>query len=143
MNLRPVLALALALSMAPLTRAVAEARAAPAQGTRGASGAVPPGLVDGPTAHRLVKEGVKVVDVRTPAEFAAGHVPGAVNIPFDEMPRRFAEVGPPSTPVLLYCRSGRRSGIAARTLREKGFSQLYDMQDFGRWVASEPERGAK
>jgi rhodanese-related sulfurtransferase len=96
----------------------------------------PPGVVDGATAHRLVAEGVKVVDVRTPAEFAAGHVPGAVNIPFDEIGKRHAELGPPSTPVLLYCRTGHRSGIAVRTLKEKGFTLLYDLQAFERWVAA-------
>ncbi|HET9753601.1 MAG TPA: rhodanese-like domain-containing protein, partial [Myxococcales bacterium] len=42
---------------------------------------VTPRTVDGVTAHRLVAEGIRVVDVRTPAEFDAGHVPGAVNIP--------------------------------------------------------------
>ncbi|MFT3914917.1 MAG: rhodanese-like domain-containing protein [Anaeromyxobacteraceae bacterium] len=95
-------------------------------------------LVDGAEAHRLVKEGVKVVDVRTAPEFAAGHVPGAVNIPFDEIERRAAELGPPGTKVLLYCRTGRRSGIAAEALRAKGYTNLFDLQAYDRWVASEP-----
>lgn len=98
----------------------------------------PPGLVDAATARKLVAAGVKVVDVRTPAEFQGGHVPGAVNIPFDEVERRAAELGPASTPLLLYCRSGRRSGIAVGTLKQKGFTRLYDLQAYDRWVASEP-----
>lgn len=106
----------------------------------GPVGAVPPGVVDGPTAHRLVAGGVKVVDVRTRVEFALGHVPGAINIPYDEMAKRHAEIGAPSTPVLLYCRTGRRSGIAAQTLRDKGFTRIYDLQSYDRWVASEPKR---
>ncbi|MFO0581683.1 MAG: rhodanese-like domain-containing protein [Anaeromyxobacter sp.] len=97
-------------------------------------------LVDGAEAHRLVKEGVKVVDVRTAQEFAAGHVPGAVNIPFDEIEKRAAELGPPGTKVLLYCRTGRRSGIAAETLRAKGYTNLFDLQAYDRWVASEPAK---
>ena len=97
-------------------------------------------VVDAAEARRLVAEGVKVVDVRTAVEFAMGHVPGAINIPFDEMEKRHAELGPPSTPVLLYCRSGRRSGIAAETLKAKGFTKLYDLQVYDRWVASEPKR---
>ena len=101
---------------------------------------VAPGVVDGPTAHKLVASGIKVVDVRTPAEFDTGHVPGALNIPHDQMAARHAEIGPPSTPVLLYCKSGRRTDIAARTLREKGFTQIYDMQSYDRWTASEPKR---
>jgi len=98
---------------------------------------VPPGVVDASAARTLVAAGVKVVDVRTPAEFAAGHVPGAVNIPFDEIDRRQAEIGPPSTPVLVYCRSGRRSGIASQTLREKGFAQIFDLRSYDLWARSQ------
>lgn len=101
---------------------------------------VPPGIVDGATARKLVASGVRVVDVRTPAEFAAGHVPGAVNIPHDEIGARSAELGPPSTPVLLYCRSGRRTAIAARVLADQGFTSVYDMQAYENWTASAPER---
>jgi rhodanese-related sulfurtransferase len=97
---------------------------------------IAPGIVDGSAARKLVAAGVKVVDVRTPAEYAAGHVPGAVNIPFDELPQRHAELGAPSTPVLLYCRSGRRTGIATQTLRQKGFTTIYDLQAYDRWGSS-------
>ena len=92
-----------------------------------------PGKVDGATAKSLVASGVRVVDVRTPEEFASGHVPGAINIPYDQLPGRAAEIGPPSTPVLLYCRSGRRSGIAVESLRKAGFTRLYDMQTATAW----------
>jgi len=105
----------------------------------GAQDRVAPGIVDGATAHELVAEGVKVVDVRTPEEYAAGHVPGAVNVPYDQMARRSAELGPPTTPLLLYCHSGRRSGIAAQVLKEKGFTHLYDLQAYDRWLKSEPK----
>jgi phage shock protein E len=98
---------------------------------------VTPRVVDGDTAHRLVAEGIRVVDVRTPAEFNTGHVPGAVNIPYDQMAQRHAELGPPSTPVLVYCRSGHRSGLAIAVLREKGFTDIYDLKTYDRWVAAE------
>jgi phage shock protein E len=98
---------------------------------------VAPGVVDGATAHKLVAAGIRVVDVRTPAEFQTGHVPGAVNIPHDEMARRHAELGPPSTPLLVYCHSGRRSALAIATLREKGFTQIYDLKSYDAWVAAE------
>jgi rhodanese-related sulfurtransferase len=101
---------------------------------------VNPGVVDGATARKLVASGVKVVDVRTPAEFAAGHVPGAINIPFDEVAARHAEVGPPSTPVLVYCKTGRRSEIAARALRDRGFTGIYDLRSYDEWVRTEPKR---
>jgi phage shock protein E len=114
------------------------------QGSKGGDGArvagVAPGVVDGATARKLVASGIKVVDVRTPAEFSTGHVPGAINIPYDEMAKRHPEVGEPATPVLLYCKTGRRSEAAARTLRDKGFTTIYDMQAYESWVAAEPKR---
>jgi phage shock protein E len=94
---------------------------------------VAPGVVDGATAKALVAAGAKVVDVRTPEEFTAGHVPGAINIPHDQLPRRAAEIGPASTPVVLYCRTGRRSGIAAEALQKAGFSKLYDLKSVTAW----------
>ncbi len=81
-----------------------------------------------------------VVDCREPHEYVQGHVPGAVNIPFDEIEKRAVELGPPGTKVLLYCRTGRRSGIAAETLRAKGYTNLFDLQAYDRWVASEPAK---
>lgn len=121
--------LAAALVALPLLAAAGEAKAGPVAG-------VAPGVIDIPTAKRLVAAGVKVVDVRTAEEFAGGHVPGAVNVPFNEMEKRHAEVGPPGAPVLLYCRSGRRSGIATETLKAKGFTAIYDFQAWDRWEAA-------
>jgi phage shock protein E len=98
-----------------------------------------PGVVDGASGRRLVERGVKVVDVRTPEEFAEGHVPGAVNIPFDQMAARAGELGPATTPVLLYCRTGRRSGLAAKTLAQKGFGAVYDMRTYDAWKNAAPK----
>ena len=89
--------------------------------------------IDGATAKALAAAGAKVVDVRTPQEFASGHVPGAINIPFDEIGKRAAEIGPPSTRVVLYCRTGRRSGIAADALDKAGYKQVYDFQSVTAW----------
>ena len=90
-------------------------------------------VVDGATAKALVTAGARVVDVRTPEEFASGHVPGAINIPYDQLPRRATEIGPPSTKVVLYCRTGRRSGMAADALPRAGFSNLYDFKSVSAW----------
>lgn len=98
-----------------------------------ASALPPPGVVDGRTGRAIAEAGARIVDVRTPQEFAAGHVPGAINIPFDEIGKRAAEIGPPQTPVLLYCRTGRRSAIAASALRDLGYEKLWDMQSFDAW----------
>lgn len=78
-----------------------------------------------------------VLDVRTPAEFAAGHVPGARNIPHDQLPAKLAEISTlKDRPVVLYCRSGRRSAMAGETLREAGFSELLQLEgDYPAWEA--------
>jgi phage shock protein E len=99
-----------------------------------AGGALPPpGLIDGATAQQLRARGVTVVDVRTPGEFQGGHVPGALNIPHDQIARRAAEVGARDRPVLLYCRSGRRSAMAAAELVRQGFTAVYDFKTIGDW----------
>jgi phage shock protein E len=97
-----------------------------------------PGVVDGRAGADLAATGARVVDVRTPQEYASGHVPGALNIPFDELPRRAAEIGGPETPVVLYCRSGRRSAIAAESLRALGYEKVFDAQRYDTW----PRAGA-
>lgn len=101
-----------------------------------AAAAPAPGLVDGATAQALVEAGARLVDVRTPQEFVAGHVPGSLNIPFDQIGARAGELGDRTQPVVLYCRTGRRSGVAAATLRELGFTRVYDMQRFTDWPAA-------
>jgi phage shock protein E len=75
-----------------------------------------------------------VLDVRTPEEFAAGHVPGAVLIPYDELPARLDELDR-SRWVLVYCRSGRRSGIAEQTLVDAGFDVRQIDGSWQRWQA--------
>ena len=89
--------------------------------------------IDGATARSLAAAGAKVVDVRTPQEFASGHVPGAINIPYDDIGKRASEIGPPSTQVLLYCRTGRRSGIAADALDRAGYKKVYDFRTVTAW----------
>lgn len=105
----------------------------PARTSAGSPGDVAPGVVDGATAARLAAAGARVVDVRTPQEFASGHVPGAVNVPFDEIARRAGELGAPGTPLVVYCRSGRRSAIAAEALRGVGYEQVWDAQRYDTW----------
>ena len=68
-----------------------------------------------------------VLDVRTPEEFVSGHVPGAVNIPYDQIAARLAEV-PKDKDVVLYCRSGRRAGMAGEVLAENGYTRLQHLQ---------------
>jgi len=75
-----------------------------------------------------------VLDVRSPEEYASGHVPGAVNIPYDQVASRIAEV-PKDKDVVLYCKSGRRAGIAAEVLASQGYERLQHLEgDIVAWV---------
>ncbi len=64
-----------------------------------------------------------VIDVRTPAEYAMGHVPGAVNIPHTELSARLGEVESESG-VALYCLMGPRARLGEKTLREAGVRDI-------------------
>ena len=76
-----------------------------------------------------------VLDVRSPEEFREGHVPGAVNVPYDQIAARIAEV-PKDKDVVLYCRSGRRAGIAADVLAANGYTRLSHLEgDMPAWIA--------
>lgn len=69
----------------------------------------------------------KFVDVRTKTEFNAGHVNGAVNIPLDQIQRRYKEIaGLGESPVVIYCRSGNRSGQAVAYLLQQGIKNVYN-----------------
>ncbi|MCS6851750.1 MAG: FAD-dependent oxidoreductase [Gemmataceae bacterium] len=61
-----------------------------------------------------------LLDVRTPQEFQAGHIPQAVNIPLDQLRSRLGEL-PSDRPLTVYCQAGLRGYLATRLLRQKGF----------------------
>ena len=127
---------ALSALVATLTLAAPGADEGPAGGgtsQENAIATVPAGIVDGPTARRLLAAGAVVIDVRTAREFASGHVPEAKNIPHDEIAARAPEIGPPQTPVVVYCSSGRRSAIAAAELKRLGYSRIWDVRSYARW----------
>ena len=71
------------------------------------------------------------VDVRTPEEYAQGHVDGAILIPVEQLETRIAELEPyRDQDIALYCRTGRRSGIALQILQEHGFSRVRNAGSF-------------
>lgn len=80
-----------------------------------------------------VKDGARLVDVRTPEEFASGHLPGAINIPVQDLPGRAAEIGAVTERVVVYCRSGNRSARAARLLKEAGFTAVLNGGAMAAW----------
>ena len=67
-----------------------------------------------------------VLDVRTPQEYARGHVPGAVNLPVDELRSRLGEV-PRDRPIVTYCQVGMRGYLATRILLQSGFPQVKNL----------------
>jgi rhodanese-related sulfurtransferase len=71
----------------------------------------------------LDRQSVILIDVREPAEFAAEHIPGAILLPLSQF--NFDKIPPTSDrQVVLYCRSGKRSAIAAQKLLESGFESV-------------------
>lgn len=76
-----------------------------------------------------------VLDVRTPAEFADGHIPGAINIPHDELAARIAELANArDSDIVVYCRTGRRAAEALGVLEKQGFERIYHLAgDYSRW----------
>lgn len=73
-------------------------------------------------AEVIADKNVQLVDARTPEEFSEGHIPGAVNIDVKsaDFDAKISELHP-SRPVAVYCRSGRRSKLAAERLVNAGF----------------------
>jgi phage shock protein E len=70
-----------------------------------------------------IRAGAKIIDVRTPQEFAGSSYPKAKNIPLADLPSRVADV-PRDKPIVLYCASGARSSRAARILKRAGFTEV-------------------
>ena len=71
-------------------------------------------------------ESTTIVDERSPAEFAGGHVEGSINIPLDQVKDRLDEFKKMSTPLVLCCASGGRSGMATDFLTSEGLTDLYN-----------------
>jgi rhodanese-related sulfurtransferase len=109
---------------------------APAQG-----GAVQPGpdapVISPDTYVSAVADSDHIlVDVRTPGEVAStGVIPGAINIPLDQLPSRANELAPDTT-IVVYCNSGNRSRSAASILKDAGYTELLDVGGIQQWQRS-------
>jgi len=68
---------------------------------------------------------ITMLDVRSPSEFAMGHVRGALNVPLDRLANTIEQLVPDKkAPLLLYCASGTRSGMACSILQQMGYSDV-------------------
>jgi rhodanese-related sulfurtransferase len=77
----------------------------------------------------LKKNGALFVDVRSAEEFASGNAPGTINIPLQQLGSRLGEI-PKSSPVVLCCASGTRSGMAKMLLKKNGYQNVLNI---GTW----------
>jgi phage shock protein E len=78
----------------------------------------------------LVKEGAVIVDVRSRAEYAAGHIRNSINIPLQELDRHLGKLKKDKT-IITCCASGRRSGMAKSALQTKGYARV---ENGGGWM---------
>ena len=96
------------------------------------------GAITAPQSASMIKDkkDLQLIDVRTAAEYADGHLANAKLIPVQELPQRPAEIDK-SKPVLLYCRSGHRSGNALKILQDKGYKDAKHIEGgIGAWQAA-------
>ena len=77
-----------------------------------------------PNLQQFLDEGAVIIDVRTPQEFAGGHIKGSKNIPLDSLQKRFVEIRIMNKPVITVCKSGMRSSTAKSFLQGKGLKVI-------------------
>lgn len=118
----------------PTTQGPPPEATGPNAGVEAAVASAPdPGHVSGPEAHALVENGARLVDVRSPEEFATGHVAGADNVPLDTFAK--VDFGPKDQDIVVYCQSGRRAAKAADVLRQRGYTKVHDLGAMANWDA--------
>ncbi|WP_462157516.1 rhodanese-like domain-containing protein [Pseudoalteromonas sp. GB56] len=76
---------------------------------------------------RFEAQPMQLLDVRSSEEYQQGHIKGAINISFDVISEHAAKLDK-DQPIVVYCRSGRRAGIAIETLQQLGFTKLYHLE---------------
>ena len=81
----------------------------------------------------LKKSGATFVDVRSPGEFASGNAPGTINIPLSELGSRLGEI-PSSSPVVVCCASGTRSGMAKLLLKKNGYTRVHNIGTWSKFL---------
>lgn len=73
-----------------------------------------------------IKNGARIIDVRTPAEFASGHISFSENIPLDTIPSKLDNIKNYDGAIVMVCRSGNRSKQAVNFLKSKGVENIYN-----------------
>jgi rhodanese-related sulfurtransferase len=95
-------------------------------------------------AQKMIEDGAQVIDVRTDHEWDVGRIAGATHLPLDELAQRAGEIDK-ERPVVLYCRGGNRSTMAAAALGEAGYDASKLSEGIVGWVEAglpvEPDDG--
>ncbi len=84
------------------------------------------GMGPKPNYSELVKNGALIIDVRSPDEFAQGHVKGAKNIPLERLTGQLQNLKDKDQPIITCCASGMRSASAKGVLKSNGYTQIYN-----------------
>ncbi len=91
------------------------------------------GQISPQKALESLRNGALVVDVRSAAEFNSGHLPGAFNLPLNQirnpLPRRMKDK---EQVLLLHCKSGMRSGVARKKLKKMGYANAFNLGSYRR-----------
>lgn len=97
-------------------------------------------LISPAALKEMIASGKKfaLVDVREPDEFSAGHIEGATLVPLGTVPNEYAKL-PKDVPLVVYCRSGKRSAKAVQFLTSHGYSRAISLDGgYLAWSAQKP-----
>jgi phage shock protein E len=89
--------------------------------------------------ERFESDQVAIIDVRTGHEFSAGHIAGAINVPYDQVSHRLDEIAQHASnrDIVLYCRSGRRARVAEGSLNRRGVRNIWHLRgQYSGWRAA-------
>ena len=95
-------------------------------------------IISGDDAKKLYNSGRSVIllDVRNQDEFDAKNIPDSILIPLPELGDRLSELPDKNAYIILFCRTGRRTALAAEILINNGYVNVYDMQSIDNWLDS-------
>lgn len=74
--------------------------------------------------QQMLAQGAKIIDVRSPAEFQSGHIPGSENIPLQMIQTEAGKIKHMNSPIICVCASGMRSGQASKYLKSQGIDSI-------------------
>ena len=79
--------------------------------------------------ERVASKDWLLIDVRSPEEYASGHIPGAINMPHKSIDEYISDLQEhKDKPIILYCRSGRRAKLAMKVLQEQDFTDVMHLE---------------